>query len=116
MEQKICLECGEPIIGRSDKKFCGDYCRNAYNNKVNTESKNLLRNTNNRLRKNFKILNELNFTGKTKIAKSKLLDKNFDFQLFTSIYTTKTGNVYYYVYNQGYLKLENDYYLLIKRE
>ena len=116
MEQKICLECGEPIIGRSDKKFCGDYCRNAYNNKVNTESKNLLRNTNNRLRKNFKILNELNFTGKTKIAKSKLLDKNFDFQLFTSIYTTKTRNVYYYVYNQGYLKLENDYYLLIKRE
>jgi predicted nucleic acid-binding Zn ribbon protein len=116
MEEKICLECGEPIRGRSDKKFCGDYCRNAYNNKVNTESKNLLRNTNNRLRKNFKILSELNFTGKTKIAKSKLLDKNFDFQLFTSIYTTKTGNVYYYIYNQGYLKLENDYYLLIKRE
>jgi len=116
MESKKCLECGEDIKGRSDKKFCCDYCRNAYNNKVNTNSKNLLRNTNNRLRKNFKILNELNVAGKTKITKSKLLDKNFDFRLFTSIYTTKAGNVYYYVYNQGYLKLENDYYLLVKQE
>ena len=116
METKICLECGESIKGRSDKKFCCDYCRNAYNNKVNKESKNLIRNTNNRLRKNYKILSELNSKGKTKITRGKLLDRNFDFQLFTSIYTTKTGNVYYYVYDQGYLKLENEYYLLIKRD
>ncbi|MEN8188126.1 MAG: hypothetical protein ABFR05_13450 [Bacteroidota bacterium] len=116
METKNCLECGEPIIGRSDKKFCNDYCRNAYNNKINKENKNLIRNTNNHLRKNHKILTELNSTGKTTIPRSKLTNKNFDFNLFTSIYTTKTGNVYYYVYNQGYLKLENDYYLLIKRE
>ena len=51
MEQKLCLECGEQIQGRSDKKFCSDYCRNSHNNKVNTESKNLIRNTNNRLKK-----------------------------------------------------------------
>lgn len=116
MDRKLCLECEEPIKGRSDKKFCSDYCRNAYNNKINKESKNLIRNTNNRLKKNFKILNELNTTGKTKTTKNKLLDKNFDFNLFTSIYTTKTGNVYYYVYNQGYLKLEKDYYLLIRSD
>ncbi len=116
MDRKLCLECEEPIKGRSDKKFCSDYCRNAYNNKINKESKNLIRNTNNRLKKNFKILSELNTTGKIKTTKSKLLDKNFDFNLFTSIYTTKTGNVYYYVYNQGYLKLEKDYYLLIRSD
>ena len=116
METKICLECGESIKGRSDKKFCSDYCRNAYNNKVDKESKNLIRNINNRLRKNYKILSTLNPNGKTKTTKTKLLDWNFDFQLFTSIYTTKTGNVYYYVYDQGYLKLENEYYLLIKRD
>jgi len=56
MEFKKCLECGEPIKGRSDKKFCGDYCRNVYNNKINTDSKNLIRNKNNRLRKNFNTL------------------------------------------------------------
>lgn len=116
MNKKQCLECGTLIIGRSDKKFCNDYCRNAFNNKVNKDSKNLIRNTNNRLRKNHKILSELNTSGKTKTTRTRLFDHNFDFNTFTSIYTTKTGNVYYYVYNQGYLKLENDYFLLIKRE
>ncbi len=116
MEIKKCLECNEPIKGRIDKKFCTDYCRNSYNNKINKDSKNLIRNTNNRLRKNYKILSELNSSGKTKVTRTKLYDNGFDFHFFTSIYKTKTGNVYYYVYNQGYLALENDYFLLIKRE
>jgi len=116
MQTTKCLECGEPLKGRSDKKFCSDYCRNAYNNKVNKDSKNLIRNTNNRLRKNYKILSELNTSGKTKVTRSKLIQHNFDFNFFTSIYTTKTGNTYYYCYDQGYLALENDFYLLIKRE
>jgi len=114
--QKLCPECGEKIIGRTDKKFCSDYCRNAYNNKINKDSKNLIRNTNNRLRKNYKILSELNSTGKTKVTRTKLFDKGFDFNLFTSIYTTKTGNTYFYIYDQGYLGLEKDFYLLIKRD
>jgi predicted nucleic acid-binding Zn ribbon protein len=114
--KKKCLECGEPLNGRVDKKFCSDYCRNTYNNKVNKESKNLIRNVNNRLRKNHKLLSDLNISGKTKVTRTKLLDGNFDFSYFTSIYTTKTGNTYYYIYDQGYLPLENDYYLLIKSE
>jgi len=116
METRQCLECGEQIKGRVDKKFCTNYCRNSYNNKVNKESKNLIRNTNNRLRKNYKILSELNTTGKTKVTRTKLFDKGFDFNFFTSIYKTKTGNVYFYLYDQGYLGLDNDYFLLIKRE
>lgn len=116
MENKNCLECGTPVKGRIDKKFCNDYCRNAYNNKVNKDSKNLIRNINNRLRKNYKILSELNTTGKTKVTRTKLYDKGFDFNFFTSVYTTKTGNTYFYIYDQGYLVLENDYYLLIKKE
>lgn len=114
--KKNCLECNEPIQGRVDKKFCSDYCRNTYNNKVNKDSKNLIRNINNRLRKNHRLLTELNITGKTKVTRKKLLDNNFDFNYFTSIYTTKTGNTYYYIYDQGYLALENDYYLLIKKD
>ncbi len=113
---KTCLECNEKVVGRIDKKFCSDYCRNTYNNKVNKESKNLIRNINNRLRKNYKVLSELNKTGKTKVTRNKLYDRGFDFQLFTSIYTTKAGKSYYYVYDQGYLALENEYYLLIKRD
>ena len=113
---KLCPECGGKIVGREDKKFCSDYCRNAYNNKVNKDSKNLIRNTNNRLRKNYKILSDLNKSGKTKVNRVKLLNQNFDFNFFTSIYTTKTGNTYFYIYDQGYLPLENEFYLLIKKD
>jgi predicted nucleic acid-binding Zn ribbon protein len=30
---KNCLECTEKIVGREDKKFCSDGCRNAYTTK-----------------------------------------------------------------------------------
>ncbi|MDP6922954.1 MAG: hypothetical protein QGH06_08305 [Lutibacter sp.] len=113
---KNCLECQTPLVGRIDKKFCNDYCRNSYNNKINKESKNLIRNTNNRLRRNHRVLTSLNPSGKTKVTRSKLLGHNFDFNFFTSIYITKAGNTYYYVYDQGYLALENDLFLLIRKE
>ena len=116
MEIRKCLECGDTVTGRIDKKFCSDYCRNSYNNKVDKDSKNLIRNINNRLKKNYKILSELNTSGKTKTSRTKLYDKGFDFNFFTSIYTTKAGNVYYYVYDQGYLALENEWFLLIKKD
>ena len=113
--EKACLECGEKIVGRTDKKFCSDYCRNAYNNNLNKDQKNLVRNINNLLRKNYRILETLNPGEKTKASKSKLLALGFSFDYFTSIYTTKSGNIYYFVYDQGYLPLEGDFYALVKR-
>lgn len=114
--QKECPVCNSKIIGRADKRFCSDYCRNAYNNnQLNKDSKNLVRNINNKLRKNYRILEDLNPKDKTKTSRSKLTSKGFDFQYFTSIYTTKTGTIYYFVYDQGYLPLENDFYALVKR-
>jgi len=114
--EKQCLECGDKIVGRIDKKFCSDGCRNAYNNRVNKDSKNLIRNTNNRLRKNYRILEQLNPNQKTTISRAKLIEVGFDFNYITSIYTTKAGKIYYFVYDQGYLPLEGDYYALVKRK
>ncbi len=113
---KNCLECGEKIIGREDKKFCSDGCRNAYNNKMNKDSNNIMRNVNNKLRKNYRILTELNTEGKSKTTRTKLLSKGFDFDFFTNILKTKTGNTYYFLYDQGYMLLENDFYILVKKD
>ena len=113
---KTCLECGEKIVGREDKKFCSDGCRNAYNNKINKDSTNFMRNVNNKLRKNYRILSALNVDGKGKTTKSKLLSKGFDFEFFTNILETKTKNTYFFVYDQGYRLLDDDYYLLVKKE
>jgi predicted nucleic acid-binding Zn ribbon protein len=111
-----CPECSEKIVGREDKKFCSDACRNAWNNKINKDSNNFMRNINNRLRKNNRILSEINVEGKTKTTKSKLMSKGFDFEFFTNVLLTKTGNTYYFVYEQGYMALENDYYILVRKD
>lgn len=113
---KSCPECGNPILGRADKKFCCDACRNAHNNSLNKDQTNLVRNINNRLRKNHRILEKLNAKDKTKVKKETLLKHGFSFKFFTGQYITKTGSTYFYVYNQGYLELDNDWYLLVKVE
>ena len=114
---KQCLECQTEIRGRADKKFCSDHCRNAYNNNLNKDSKNLVRNINNRLRKNYRILCSFPLKdNKTKTTKNRLLDRGFDFGFITNIYTTKKGSVYYFVYDLGYLSLDNDFYMIVKRE
>ena len=87
-----CLECGEKIMGRSDKKFCNDGCRNAYNNKHKKDSSNLMRNINNKLRKNHRILSEQKFIeGKAKTTRNKLISEGFDFEYFTSGYKSFAG-------------------------
>ena len=58
----------------------------------------------------------LNPNQKTKCTRGKLIESGFDFNYFTSIYTTKAGKVYYFVYDQGYLPLDDDYFALVKRE
>ena len=112
-EEKRCQECGEKIIGRADKKFCSDQCRIAYNNKLNSDGTNYVRNVNNILRKNWRILTELNPEGKAKVPSEKLKALGFDFRYFTSIYKTKEGAQYFYCYDQGYLPIEKDYFLLV---
>lgn len=115
MEQ-FCLDCGERIYGRSDKKFCSDACRSAYHNAKNRDHSSLMRQVHRTLRKNLRILKRLNTHNKTKVPKTILMDHGFAFDMLTQIYTAQTGQVYRYVYDQGYLELGNDLYLLVKKK
>ncbi|WP_247233151.1 hypothetical protein [Telluribacter sp. SYSU D00476] len=111
---KYCLECETPIAGRADKKFCSDMCRNSYNNRLNSDSYNVVRNINNQLRRNRRILEEICQDDKAKTTKSNLITRGFDFSFITSLRTTQKGNIYHFVYDYGYLELENDIYLIVK--
>lgn len=117
-QQRKCLSCGEPIYGRSDKKFCGDACRNAYHYEHNNRRTNIVRRINAVLSRNYNVLQELNANGKTSVKRSQLIQKGFDFRYFTHTYTTRAGAVYHIVYDQAYLKKEGseDGYLLVKFE
>lgn len=111
-----CPECGETILGRADKKFCSDQCRNTFNNRDKQDANNYIRNVNNILRKNRRILANLNPNGKSKASRNKLVEKGFNFDYFTNSYTTKTGKTYYYCYEFGYLPIEDDYYFLVMKQ
>ncbi len=116
MEQRLCLDCGSKIKGRADKKFCNDQCRNNYNNYQNSDANSSVRNINNMLRKNRRILEELvaGKEGKTTVPWKKLTDRGYNFTYHTHTYTTKAGAVYFFCYEYGYLPLEANYYMLVK--
>jgi len=116
MENRKCLECNEEILGRSDKKFCDDQCRNAYNNKLNSDKIKIIKTINNILLKNRRILVLLNPSGKTKVHKDKLLTKGYDFKYHTHTYTTKENAHYHFCYDYGILALDKDWYLLVRNE
>lgn len=81
--KKKCLECGDTFIGRSDKKFCSDMCRNSYHNKYNGYRNAMIRHVNHKLRKNRHILFELIRANNTEISKEDLTYSGFDWQFFT---------------------------------
>ena len=116
MEKRLCLDCNEELKGRSDKKFCDDQCRSNYNNRQQSESTAFMRQVNSILKRNRRILEELNPDGKTRLSRKKLLAKGFNFEYFTNIYKTQTGKSYYFCYESGYLQLENEDVLLVRRE
>ena len=115
---RLCLNCDKPVKGRTDKKFCDDYCRNNYNNQLKSNTINLVRNVNNALGKNRRILENLFIAGEemAKTTRDKLLQKGFQFKYITHTYTNKKGNTYFFCYDIGYLPLESDWYLLVKRK
>ena len=114
--EKFCLNCGEKVIGRSDKKFCSDQCRSAYYNQNNQEENSFVRGVVNILKKNRRILAALNPNGKARVRQSELLQQGFDFKYVTNIYKTKTGNEYFFCFDQGYLKIDDEYYALVVRQ
>jgi hypothetical protein len=117
MTVKNCLACDRPIKGRTDKKFCDDSCRNNYNNRLNSDATPLIRNINNILRKNRRILTEL-LSGLNKqvliVDRQKLVEKGYKFDYFTEHYANKENEKYYYCYDYGYRPLDEEKLMVVK--
>lgn len=115
---RLCLQCNKALKGRIDKKFCDDYCRNNYNNTQKSAKNNLVRNVTNALRKNRRILEASIPDGEEmkKVQRDTLLRHGFDFKYLTHFYTNQKGQTYYFVYEFGYLPLDNDWYLIVQRK
>ncbi|OQP52532.1 hypothetical protein A4H97_24705 [Niastella yeongjuensis] len=115
---RICLACESPIVGRIDKKFCDDSCRNHYNNQMNDNYASAhVRNVNNILRRNRRILEELLAPLKQKkvvIARQRLVEAGFHFGYITEHHQPNKKSHYYYCYEYGYRSIDQEKVLAIK--
>jgi hypothetical protein len=107
--ERVCLDCGEKILGRSDKKFCSDLCRNNYNNRINRDTNNYVRNVHAQLRRNRKILADIYDDGKRRIHRDALFAMGYNFTFFTHLVESKEGARWSYCFEYGFRVLENDY-------
>ena len=118
-EERKCLECNTEIYGRVDKKFCSDQCRNTFNNRTQAIQNKYIRRVNYILRKNRRIMEEL-IEGSEKnvkrVKRNDMLDKGFNFDYYTNIYSTKNNKYYYFSYEYGDNVLEDNYLAIVRRD
>ena len=113
--QSECLDCGSPLRGRADKKFCDDQCRSNFNNRMKAGIYSSMRPVNSILRKNHAILSKLCPENKFTIKKDDLLKSGFNLDYHTHLYQTQNGNTYYFCYELGYMKIENEKFLIVRK-
>lgn len=114
---KHCKACGHQIRGRSDKKFCNDYCRNGYNNQLKAPTENNIRNINHQLLKNRRILDELLPKGENMavVLLLELISKGFNPAYHTQFKKTTTGCPLYISYDIGYFNIEKEQCVIVRQ-
>jgi hypothetical protein len=117
--ERICMspDCIEPLgEGRPDKKFCGDGCRNVYNNWIKKKELGEIKNIDQSLKRNRRILKKLLGNADDVIAtEKKLLREGFNFDFSTHvIISKKKSNTFIFSYNYGYHDLGNGKYKIVK--
>lgn len=116
---RICMspDCNHPVgEGRPDKKFCGDGCRNVYNNWVKKKELEEIKNIDQALKRNRRILKKLlGNTGEVLVSEKKLRSEGFNFDFSTHTITSKIkGNHFIFSYNYGYRDMGNGKFKVVK--
>jgi hypothetical protein len=100
-----CLDCSQEISGRSDKKFCSDYCRINYHNTLAKNKQRAFRKINKILLTNRNILSDFVNTNFPTISRMQLLNAGFKFEYHTHIlYLENKKIICIYDYGITYVK------------
>lgn len=116
MENK-CKNCSTILQGRSDKIYCDNYCKSAYQYKNEKENQsNFYLKVDKQLKSNRKILKAYNKAGKSTVRAEELLKEGFNPNYFTHYWKNQKGDVYLFCYEYGFLKRmesEKEKYVLV---
>jgi len=103
----ICKECGSNLMGRIDKKFCSDGCRNSFHNRIYRDELTGIRLINRVLARNRKLLKDLFDNNEKECPKERLMELGFNFSYFTSMVGKSSVNKHYYCYDFEYYYTAN---------
>ncbi len=113
-----CLFCNEKLSGREGKKFCTPYCKSSYHyQKAKEEKPSFFKKVDKQLKTNRRILKKYNKAGKSYLRVEKMDKEGFNPKFFTHYWKNKKGQVYFFCYEYGFLKLSDNgtaKYLLVK--
>lgn len=112
-----CLACHAELFGRSDKKYCDQYCKSNYQyQQIKADNSSIHFRVTKQLKKNRTILKEFNKAGKATVRVQDLVNLGFNPRIFTHYWKTKR-NTYLFVYDYGFMKIMDNYkdkYSIIK--
>ncbi len=114
-QNRTCTACSTAIQGRSDKKFCSEYCRNSYNNQQKTNEQ-FVRSINSLLRRNRQIIKLfLETIGPDAVVfRDDMLRRGFHFEYYTHARKDKEGQAIRFCYEYGYAPTAHGYYRLVR--
>lgn len=106
INSKVCLECGNRLVGRSDKKFCSNECKNSYHNKVYFLEQKTIKDVNRILSRNRRILLNCVNNKRRQISENYLLSRGFNFNYYTHLNHGPNGELTHFCYEIGYQRDE----------
>tara|TARA_R110000764_G_scaffold214974_1_gene301564 strand:+ start:434 stop:823 length:390 start_codon:yes stop_codon:yes gene_type:complete len=107
-KERKCLICSTPISGRVDKLFCSLKCKSINQYEKRQESEQFFFKVDSHLKVNRKILKSYNKSGFTTVRRNELIDRGFNPKFFTHYWKNQKGDVYLFVYEYGFLNIQND--------
>ena len=113
-EKRSCAFCGRELLGRSDKKFCDDACRNNYAYQHNKYDNDVVNKVNKSLLYNRNVLKSITCGGRKIVKKQTLIDNNFNFDVITGVYRTRKQQEYRLLYDYAYKCVNDEDVLVLK--
>ncbi|MDF4223019.1 hypothetical protein PXC01_15550 [Maribacter sp. M208] len=102
--KRVCPECNNEVIGRTDKIFCSVKCKSIHQYEKSQIENTFYFSVDKQLKRNRKILKRYNKSGFTTIRKSILLEEGFNPKFFTHYWKNQKNDVYLFCYDFGFLK------------
>jgi hypothetical protein len=114
--EKNCQQCGKALHGRTDKKFCGLACKNAFNVAQRKATRDEVKEVDAYLHRNREILATLmGDSRKEMFDRSTLSRAKFKWEFMTGIYFNKVGKMYRIIYDYAWMDFSDQQVLVIRK-